>query len=190
MTKAMRLRRRQEFVAVQSSGRKVHGKLFLALVVETSGGAPVGRVGLTVTKRIGNAVIRNRIKRRAREWLRRHGWVPAGLTWCWSPRMRRGLDLADIGQDLARGGEDRLVLTRLVLAPVRFYRRYLSGKADPTCQYIPTCSTCVRPSGPQRFHRQAQGDGASRATAVPRWLPPGEWFDGARDATCAAPGKQ
>ncbi len=78
MTKAMRLRRRPEFVAVQSSGRKVHGKLFVALVVETAATAPVGRVGLTVTKRIGNAVIRNRIKRRAREWLRRNGWVPSG----------------------------------------------------------------------------------------------------------------
>lgn len=77
MTKAMRLRRRQEFVAVQSSGRKVHGRLFVALVVETDAVAPHGRVGLTVTKRIGNAVTRNRIKRRAREWLRRHGWVPA-----------------------------------------------------------------------------------------------------------------
>jgi ribonuclease P protein component len=77
MTKSMRLRHRPEFVAVQSSGRKFHGKLFMALVVETSDGAPVGRVGLTVTKRIGNAVTRNRIKRRAREWLRRHGWVPA-----------------------------------------------------------------------------------------------------------------
>lgn len=78
MTKAMRLRRRQEFVAVQSSGRKIHGKLFLALVVDTGASAPTGRVGLTVTKRIGNAVTRNRIKRRTREWLRRHGWVPSG----------------------------------------------------------------------------------------------------------------
>ena len=78
VTKDMRLRRRPEFVSVQSSGRKVHGKLFVALVAQSSTSTPVGRVGLTVTKRIGNAVTRNRIKRRAREWLRRNGWVPAG----------------------------------------------------------------------------------------------------------------
>lgn len=78
ITKDMRLRRRPEFVSVQSSGRKVHGKLFMALVAPSSSTAPVGRVGLTVTKRIGNAVTRNRIKRRTREWLRLHGWVPAG----------------------------------------------------------------------------------------------------------------
>jgi ribonuclease P protein component len=79
VTKDMRLRRRPEFVAVQSSGRKVHGKLFMALVAPSSVTTKtVGRIGLTVTKRIGNAVTRNRIKRRTREWLRRNGWVPAG----------------------------------------------------------------------------------------------------------------
>jgi ribonuclease P protein component len=103
MTKAMRLRRRQEFVSVQSSGRKVHGKLFLAIVVETSSAASVGRVGLTVTKRIGNAVIRNRIKRRARDWLRRHGWVPAGRDVVLVAKDAASTSTsADIGQDLAR----------------------------------------------------------------------------------------
>jgi len=103
MTKAMRLRRRQEFLAVQSSGRKVHGKLFMAMVVETAASAPVGRVGLTVTKRIGNAVIRNRIKRRARDWLRRHGWVPAGrdVVLVAKDGAARSTS-AEIGLDLAR----------------------------------------------------------------------------------------
>ena len=35
----------------------------------------------------------------------------------------------------------RRVLTALVLAPVRFYRRWLSPlKRTPTCRYLPTCS--------------------------------------------------
>lgn len=34
-----------------------------------------------------------------------------------------------------------MVLKRIVLAPVRFYRRYLSAlKGRPTCRYLPTCS--------------------------------------------------
>jgi ribonuclease P protein component len=78
ISKSMRLRRRPEFLAVQAHGRKVHGTAFLALVATGSTSQPTGRIGFTVTKRIGNAVTRNRIKRRTRDWLRRHGWAPAG----------------------------------------------------------------------------------------------------------------
>jgi len=76
ITKEMRLRRRAEFVSVQSGGRKLHGRHVLALAKQQD--LPVGRLGITVTKKVGNAVVRNRIKRLLREWLRLHGWVPPG----------------------------------------------------------------------------------------------------------------
>jgi len=67
-------------VAVQSAGTKIHGRAFLALVAPSPAPTgPRGRVGVTVTRRIGNAVTRNRIKRLVREWLRQNGWVPAGV---------------------------------------------------------------------------------------------------------------
>jgi len=99
----MRLRRRPEFLAVQSTGRKVHGKHFMAVVMATGATAPTGRVGLTVTKRIGNAVTRNRIKRRTREWLRRHGWVPGGRDVVLIARdSSADATSAELGADLAR----------------------------------------------------------------------------------------
>jgi ribonuclease P protein component len=76
ISKEMRLRRRAEFVEVQSGGRKLHGRHLLALAMQQE--LPVGRLGITVTKKVGNAVVRNRIKRLLREWLRLHGWVPPG----------------------------------------------------------------------------------------------------------------
>lgn len=96
--KAMRLRRRPEFLAVQRSGARIHGRAFLAMV---SPGA--GRVGVTVTRRVGNAVTRNRIKRLVREWLRQNGWVPSGSDVVFvakegAARLRR---LADVSADLS-----------------------------------------------------------------------------------------
>jgi len=72
ITKEMRLRRRAEFIDVQSVGRKLHGRHLLALAKQQD--LPVGRLGITVTKKVGNAVVRNRIRR----LLRLHGWIPPG----------------------------------------------------------------------------------------------------------------
>lgn len=79
LPRACRLRKRRQFVAVQTTGRKVHTKYFLVLVAKEG----TGRVGITVTKRTGNAVTRNRLKRVVREYVRQArwdggGWVPQG----------------------------------------------------------------------------------------------------------------
>ena len=65
--KSARIRQRTEYQRVQRSRRKVHTKHFILLM--TPGDAQ--RLGVTVTKKIGNAVARNRVKRVAREVFRR-----------------------------------------------------------------------------------------------------------------------
>ena len=66
-----RLRKRAEFLAARC-GEKRRGPLFLLEVLDRQdGGAP--RVGYTVSKKNGNAVVRNRIRRRLKEAVR----VPA-----------------------------------------------------------------------------------------------------------------
>ena len=77
ITKEMRLRRRAEFLAVQSDGRKLHGRHLLAIARKRSDPLLVGRLGITVTKKVGNAVVRNRIKRLIREWMRLHDLIKA-----------------------------------------------------------------------------------------------------------------
>ena len=76
--KEMRLRKRVDYLAVQTGGSKLHGRHVLAIVRKQPAVSLHGRLGLTVTKKVGNAVVRNRIKRLLREWLRLHGWVPPG----------------------------------------------------------------------------------------------------------------
>ncbi len=63
-----RLRKRAEFLAVRR-GEKRRGRLFLLEVLDR-GDAGEPRVGFTVTKKVGNAVTRNRIRRRLKEAIR------------------------------------------------------------------------------------------------------------------------
>jgi len=67
-TKADRLRKRSEFVRVSQQGRKVQNRYFIACYCP--GQKSKTRIGITVTKRVGKAVIRNRIKRIIREYFR------------------------------------------------------------------------------------------------------------------------
>ena len=48
---------------------------------------PENRVGITVSKKLGKAHVRNRTRRRLREGSTRHAFVPAGTLW-WLPAAR------------------------------------------------------------------------------------------------------
>ena len=96
-----RLRKRADFLRIQSHSRRVTTPHFVLLVASqppslasVAGGAPV-RLGLVVTRKVGNAVVRNRIKRLCRECFRR-----------WVDLVPPGLDLVVI----ARAGADGLGL--------------------------------------------------------------------------------
>jgi ribonuclease P protein component len=79
-TKERRVRRRAEYVRVQSTGQRVTTTHFVFLLAP--GPRPEGpsRLGVTASKQVGNAVIRNRIKRLIREAFRLDpGLLPAGV---------------------------------------------------------------------------------------------------------------
>src|SRR5690606_20776430 len=65
-----RLLKRAEFLAVRR-GEKRRGRLFLVEALDRGDGG-IPRVGYTVTKKVGNAVVRNRVRRRLREAVRTH----------------------------------------------------------------------------------------------------------------------
>ncbi len=75
--KDRRLRQRGQFLALQRA-RRVNQRQILFLW--RPNGLAFSRLGLTVSRRVGNAVVRNRIKRRLREIFRRaDAALPPGI---------------------------------------------------------------------------------------------------------------
>ena len=80
-----RLRKRRDFLEVQRGGRRVNGKHYRFFVrardsASSSHLAEHARFGITVTRKVGNAVTRNRIKRIVRESCRRAAtWFPGRM---------------------------------------------------------------------------------------------------------------
>ena len=94
--KGARLTRRSEFLALARRGRKLHTPHFVVLTQPNDRGE--SRLGITVTKRVGNSVTRNLIKRRVREFFR---------------RARGGLRAADDFVIIAKHGAESLSLAEV-----------------------------------------------------------------------------
>jgi ribonuclease P protein component len=69
------IRKRYDFLAA-NAGKRASSPGFVLLVRDRADGDPTKRVGFTVTKKIGGAVVRNRMKRRLRALARE--LLPAG----------------------------------------------------------------------------------------------------------------
>jgi ribonuclease P protein component len=87
-----RMRRRADFVRVQSHGERAMTPHFVLLVAASPPEARAhARLGVVATKKVGNAVARNRIKRVCRECFR-----------LWPDLVPKGIDLVVIAKDGAQ----------------------------------------------------------------------------------------
>jgi ribonuclease P protein component len=77
---AQRLRRSNDFAAAIRGGRRVgRGTVVVHLLIDEPASASTARAGFVVSKAVGNAVVRNRVRRRLRHLVRPHlADLPAG----------------------------------------------------------------------------------------------------------------
>ena len=104
--KSARLFRASEFQRVKLEGVSFHGK-FIVLSVLKNVPAPEVRIGLITSRRVGGAVVRNRVRRRLREIVRAaRPHIPSGTWFTLIARQAAGVaslqTLAAEWQQLAR----------------------------------------------------------------------------------------
>jgi ribonuclease P protein component len=100
LPRAERIRKRAAFQAVQSRGRKLHTESFLVFVLPSQCDAP--RLGVTVSKKVGGAVQRNRVKRLVREaFRRRKALFPRGIDLVFiAKKSAISVDGAQVGREI------------------------------------------------------------------------------------------
>ncbi|WP_366919022.1 ribonuclease P protein component [Geobacter sp.] len=102
--KEYRLLRRADFLLLSAVAHKLHTPSFLILAAPSAHGK--GRIGITVSRKVGTAVVRNRIKRLVREYYRHHKGCFVSLDV--NVIARRGaekLDFRLVCQELDRAAE-------------------------------------------------------------------------------------
>jgi len=93
--------RRSDFVASSEFGERRTTRYFIVLLMDRNDGGPT-RLGITVTRKVGSAVWRNRIKRLAREWFRNRSreFGSCDLVLIAKRDMPQSLRSQDVRQDL------------------------------------------------------------------------------------------
>lgn len=72
-----RVLRSADFSRIERQGKRASGQLLVLIARDRRDGRP-GRVGFTVSRKVGNAVVRNRVRRRLRDIIRRRKhWLDA-----------------------------------------------------------------------------------------------------------------
>jgi ribonuclease P protein component len=113
-----RLKRRAEFLRAAQKGRKVAMPGLVLQMFSRDDDAPA-RLGFTVTKKVGNAVVRNRTRRRLRE--------AARLLFREEPAV--GVDLVLVGRDATRSLPFKLLVNDLQRALARMGLKSARDKA-------------------------------------------------------------
>lgn len=100
-----RLRRRADFLRCYEQGRRRHGELATIYIAEREPTATRPRLGITVTRKVGGAVVRHRVKRRIREiyrrWSKRERLAPYDIVVQARPAAR-GVDFQTLEAEITR----------------------------------------------------------------------------------------
>lgn len=101
MEKIGRLRRNSEFKTVYNSGKAYANSLLVIYVMP--GADIINRAGFSVSKKVGNSVVRNKVRRRIKESYR----LNSGL-------LKGGLDMVFVARTRAKGASYKEIESAMI----------------------------------------------------------------------------
>ena len=107
------LKKSKDFQKVYNKGNSYANRLLVMYVLENH--TDKNRLGISVSKKVGNSVIRHHLTRLIREGYR-------------------------LQEDMFNSGLDIVVIARGTARDVSFHQRYISPMKSTKCPYYPTCS--------------------------------------------------
>jgi ribonuclease P protein component len=94
-----RVTRRPDYQACYDAGRRLYSSNFILFVYKRESGPEAWRAGFAVSKKVGNAVARNRVKRVLREFFRLFGQgLPAQTDFIAVPKRQLNVAALSLGQ--------------------------------------------------------------------------------------------
>ena len=140
------LKKNKDFQIVYRKG-KSFANSFLVMYVYPNG-LEINRLGISVSRKVGNSVVRHRLTRLIRESYRLPETVRGPVIivvlkarWSISESFIRSCLRKKIQTRNRYNKKEAVQMKRILISMIRFYRKYLSGmKGYSTCKYYPTCS--------------------------------------------------
>ena len=172
------LSRPQDFAAIQGAGTTRSHALFSARFLRTD--LETTRFGLSTGRRLGGAVVRNRVRRRLREALRvmapsfQPGWDVLIIA---RPAIVEADHDALVGalhRTLVRGGVfgGATAMKRIGIGLIKLYRIVFAW-LPPSCRYEPTCSHYAEQAIAKYGLLKGSWMGAKRIARCHPWNPGG-----------------
>ena len=130
------LKKNRDFRTVYRDGKSYANRLLVMYTLKND--SDRNRLGISVSKKVGNSVVRHHITRLVRESYRLHeemfhsGWDIVVIA-------RAGAKNASYHEP--RRKEDGITLKKILIFLIKWYRKYISPMKTTKCPYYPTCST-------------------------------------------------
>ena len=124
-----KIKKSKDFSLIYNKSKKMHTKYAIIFIRENN----KQRFGFVASKKTGNAVQRNRIRRIFREFVRIH-----------KDKFKENTDYVFVGKSILKDYQGDKMIKKILLFMIKIYQKGISPYLGRRCRFYPTCSEYSR----------------------------------------------